>query len=210
VSRSGVDAAADAKTEHPEIARRPETSGHPDTTERPGAGARPATRGRLRFEAIVDGLALAVLVFRRERLVYANPAARQLRERLRARYRSELTVLLIDHLRGLEKGDAGSTVSLLTGQRGEPFYLHVIPLDASGSDVAVSVRELGTSMGAFRARYRLSPREAEVVELVLLGYRNRDIAATLGTSPTTIKKHLTHIFDKVGVDTRTQLIARMA
>jgi DNA-binding CsgD family transcriptional regulator len=171
---------------------------------------RPETRGRLRFDAIVDGLALAVLVFRRERLVYANPAARQLRERLRARYRSELTVLLTDYLRGLEKGNAGSTVSLLTGQRGEPFYLHVIPLDASGIDVAVSVRELGTSMGAFRVRYRLSPREADVVELVLLGYRNRDIAATLGTSPTTIKKHLTHIFDKVGVDTRTQLIARMA
>jgi DNA-binding CsgD family transcriptional regulator len=164
----------------------------------------------LRFEALVDGLALAVLVFRHERLVYANPAARQLRERLRSRYRSELTVLLVDHLRGLEKGDAGSTVSLLTGQRGEPFYLHVIPLDESGIDVAVSVRELGTSMGAFRVRYRLSPREAEVVELVLLGYRNRDIASTLGTSPTTIKKHLTHIFDKVGVDTRTQLIARMA
>ena len=99
---------------------------------------------------------------------------------------------------------------LLTGQRGEPFYLHVIPLDDAGLDVAVSVRELGTSMGAFRTRYRLSKREADVVELVLLGYRNKDIAATLGTSPTTIKKHLTHIFDKVGVDTRTQLIARIA
>jgi DNA-binding NarL/FixJ family response regulator len=48
------------------------------------------------------------------------------------------------------------------------------------------------------------------VELVLLGYRNRDIAGTLGTSPTTIKKHLTHIFDKVGVDNRTQLMARIA
>jgi DNA-binding CsgD family transcriptional regulator len=167
-------------------------------------------RTRLRFDAIVESLALAVLVFRRERLVYANPAAQQLRERLRAKYRSELTVLLSDYLQELEKSDAGATVSLLTGQRGEPFYVHVMPLDASGADIAVSVRELGTSMGAFRARYRLSKREADVVELVLLGYRNRDIAATLGTSPTTIKKHLTHIFDKVGVDNRTQLIARLA
>ena len=101
-------------------------------------------------------------------------------------------------------------MSILTGERGEPFYLHVIPLDSAGIDVAVSVRELGTSMSAFRTRYRLSKREAEVVELVLLGYRNRDIAATLGTSPSTIKKHLTHVFDKVGVDNRTQLIARIA
>jgi DNA-binding CsgD family transcriptional regulator len=144
-------------------------------------------------------------------LVYVNAAAQHLQDRLRARYRSELTVLLRDHLGSLDdKRMSASTISLLTGQRGEPFYLHVIPLDAHGRDIAVSVRELGTAMGAFQTRYRLSKREAEVVELVLLGYRNRDIAATLGTSPTTIKKHLTHVFDKVGVDTRTQLVARIA
>jgi len=57
------------------------------------------------------------------------------------KYRSELTVLLSDHIQGLDKTDTASTVSLLTGQRGEPFYLHVMPLDASGTDVAVSVRE---------------------------------------------------------------------
>ena len=165
---------------------------------------------RPRFDAIVDALSVAVLVFRNQQLIYANLAAEQLRERLRAKYRLELTVLLSDHIRSFDRLDAATAISLLTGQRGEPFYLHVIPLDTAGVDVAVSVRELGTSMGAFRTRYRLSPRESEVVELVLLGYRNRDIAATLGTSPTTIKKHLTHIFDKVGVDTRTQLIARIA
>jgi DNA-binding CsgD family transcriptional regulator len=161
------------------------------------------------FRAVVDGLSLAVLVFRGHQLVYANEAAQLLRARLRAKYRSELIVLLTDHLRELQRG-AGPTMSLLTGQRGEPFYLHVIPLDAEGGDIAVSVRELGSSMGAFRTRYGLSRRETEVVELVMLGYRNRDIAAVLGTAPATIKKHLTHIFDKVGVDTRTQLIARIA
>ena len=161
------------------------------------------------FRALVDGLALAVLVFRGHQLVYANEAAQILRARLRSKYRSELTVLLADHLRELQRG-TGPTMSLLTGQRGEPFYLHVIPLDDAGTDIAVSVRELGSSMGAFRSRYGLSRREAEVVELVMLGYRNRDIATVLGTAPATIKKHLTHIFDKVGVDTRTQLIARIA
>ena len=165
----------------------------------------------MRFDAIVNSLTVAVLVFRHQQLIYANPAAEQLQERLRAKYRSELTVLLRDHLKSLgEKLEAATAMSLLTGQRGEPFYVHVVPLDQTGRDVAVSVRELGTAMGALRTRYRLSKREAEVVELVLLGYRNRDIASTLGTSPTTIKKHLTHVFDKVGVDTRTQLVARIA
>jgi DNA-binding CsgD family transcriptional regulator len=185
----------------------PPSDAEPLTPALPRSALRAA---RPRFEAIVDALSVAVVVFRRQQLVYANAAAQQLRDRLRAKYRSELTVLLNDHIHSLGKLDSSTTVSLLTGQRGEPFYLHVMPLDAAGVDVAVSVRELGTSMGAFRTRYRLSRREAEVVELVLLGYRNRDIATTLGTSPTTVKKHLTHIFDKVGVDNRTQLVARIA
>jgi DNA-binding CsgD family transcriptional regulator len=170
-----------------------------------------ATRPTVRFEAIVNALTVAVVVFRHQQLVYLNAAAEQLRDRLRTKHRSELTVLLRDHLKSLgEKRDVAATISLVTGQRGEPFYVHVIPLDASGKDVAMSIRELGTAMGAFRTRYALSKREAEVVELVLLGYRNRDIAMTLGTSATTVKKHLTHVFDKVGVDTRTQLVARIA
>lgn len=181
-----------------------------DTVKTTAARSAVVRQPRPRFELIVEALSVAVLVFRRQQLVYANAAAEQLRHRLRTKYRSELTVLLSDYLRGLDRLDSVTTTSLLTGQRGEPFYLHVIPLDTSGIDVAVTVRELGASMGAFRTLYRLSKREAEVVELVLLGYRNRDIAVTLGTSPTTIKKHMTHIFDKVGVDNRTQLIARIA
>lgn len=163
------------------------------------------------FGAVVDSLAIAVLVFRHQRLVYANGAADQLASRLRTKHRSELTVLVTDHLRNLgEKVDRGPTVSLLTGEHGEPFYVHVTPVGGRRRFVAVSVRELGMTMAAFTHRYRLSPREAQVVELVLLGYRNRDIASALGTSPATVKKHLTHIFDKVGVDTRTQLVARIA
>ena len=169
-----------------------------------------ARRPRVRFDLLVDSLPLAVLIFRHHQLVYANAAAQQLRERLRVKYRSELTVLLSDHLTSLGEKLDSATTSLLTGRGGEPFRLHVIPLDRSGAEVAVSVGELGTAMSAFRTRYRLSKREAEVVELVLLGYRNRDIASTLGSAPTTVKKHLTHVFDKVGVDTRAQLIARMA
>ena len=168
-------------------------------------------RPPLRFNTIVESLPTAIIVFRNHQLVYANQAAQQLGERLRSKYRTELIVVLRDHLRGLgEKLESGPTISLLTGQDGQPFYVHVLPLDSTCRDVAISVRELGTAVAAFHSRYRLSAREAEVVELVLRGYRNRDIAATLGAAPATIKKHLTHVFDKVGVDTRTQLIARIA
>jgi ATP/maltotriose-dependent transcriptional regulator MalT len=63
---------------------------------------------------------------------------------------------------------------------------------------------------AFRQRYGLSEREGQVLELVLRGYSNRDVATTLRIAPATAKKHLTRIFDKLGVDSRAQLISRLA
>jgi DNA-binding CsgD family transcriptional regulator len=79
-----------------------------------------------------------------------------------------------------------------------------------GGDVVISVRELGIERDAFARRYRLSHREAEIAELILRGYRNPEIAAELGIKLTTTKRHLTRIFDKIGVDSRTRLISRLA
>jgi DNA-binding CsgD family transcriptional regulator len=170
-----------------------------------------STTKSVRFGAIVDSLPIAVLVFRDEQLVYSNTAAHHLAARLRSRHKSELSVVLRDHLRGLgDKLERGTVVSLLTARHGEPFYIYATPIGSGAADVAISIRELGMTMGAFTQRYRLSRREAQIVELVMLGYRNRDIAGALGTAPATIKKHLTHVFDKVGVDTRTQLVSRIA
>lgn len=166
--------------------------------------------------AIVDRLALAVFVFRRSRLTYSNAAGDALRHRLRASYKIELDVILRDHLRVvLERPkdasqDPAPLLTLVTASNGEPFYVHVIPLWNDEGDVAVTVRAIGAEIDACRRRYGLSPREAQVAELVLHGYRNNDIAAALGITPATTKKHLTRIFDKVGVDTRSQLLTRLA
>jgi DNA-binding CsgD family transcriptional regulator len=167
---------------------------------------------------IVDRLALAVFVFRGSRLIYCNRAAEALNHRLRASYRIELEFLLRDHLGRLLDPDSSSpsaaestpTVSLLTATHGEPFYVHVLQLTEDGSAVAVSVRAIGSEMEAIRRRYKLSAREAEVAALVLHGYRNTDIAEALGITSATTKKHLTRIFDKVGVHTRSQLQTRLA
>jgi DNA-binding NarL/FixJ family response regulator len=56
----------------------------------------------------------------------------------------------------------------------------------------------------------LSLREQEVLELVLLGSRNRDIAATLGISVHTVEFHLSQLFAKFGVHSHWELIARVA
>lgn len=54
----------------------------------------------------------------------------------------------------------------------------------------------------------LTPRERELVELVRQGLRNRDIAAQLGVTEGTVKVYLHAIFDKLGVDNRTELAMR--
>ncbi|MFB0934413.1 MAG: response regulator transcription factor [Propionivibrio sp.] len=53
------------------------------------------------------------------------------------------------------------------------------------------------------AAFRLTLREAEVLYWVTLGKTSKDIGDILGSSPRTVNKHLEHIFEKLGVETRT-------
>jgi ATP/maltotriose-dependent transcriptional regulator MalT len=55
----------------------------------------------------------------------------------------------------------------------------------------------------------LSPRELEVLGLMAHGYRNKDIAEALVVSPSTVKVHARHIFEKLGVRSRSQAVARL-
>lgn len=56
----------------------------------------------------------------------------------------------------------------------------------------------------------LTRRERELIELVRQGLRNRDIAAELGVTEGTVKVYLHAIFDKLGVENRTELALRAA
>ena len=51
----------------------------------------------------------------------------------------------------------------------------------------------------------LSARERQIVEAVARGLSNRDIAAEAGIAPQTVKNHLSSIFQKLQVKSRTQL-----
>ncbi len=64
-----------------------------------------------------------------------------------------------------------------------------------------------SAIEALVAAFRLTTREAEVLYWVIHGKTNRDIGDILGTSPRTVHKHLEHVFDKLGVETRTAAAA---
>lgn len=53
---------------------------------------------------------------------------------------------------------------------------------------------------------QLTPREREVVRLVVEGFSNREAAVQLGLSTHTVKNYIFSVFDKVGVSSRAELI----
>lgn len=55
----------------------------------------------------------------------------------------------------------------------------------------------------------LTPRESEVLYWVSMGKTNEEVAEIVGAKPMTVKKHLEHIYDKLGVPNRTAA-ARLA
>jgi len=69
----------------------------------------------------------------------------------------------------------------------------------------VASRVLGHMRNPDRAG--LSAREIEILSLVAQGLANRQIAAQIYLSEATVKTHLVHIFDKLGVDNRTAAVA---
>jgi DNA-binding CsgD family transcriptional regulator len=183
------------------------------TTTIPNTVSTPEVLPASVFASVVDRVVLPILILRATRVSYSNAAACQLRERLKSHYGIHLDVIVRDHVEKISAQIGQDlVVTLLTARTGEPFYVHVRKLDVSPSDscILVSIRELAPDRVAFTRQYGLSQREAEVVQLLLRGYGNRDIAQTLGITPATAKKHLGSIFNKVGVDSRAQLLCRLA
>lgn len=54
------------------------------------------------------------------------------------------------------------------------------------------------------SQHGLSPREVEVLGLIVRGLTNRAIGAELFLSERTVQRHVSNIFDKLGVNSRTQ------
>ena len=101
------------------------------------------------------------------------------------------------------------------------FNLVVIPLGVRLENMAISFMEGGdeeqedsgmqdSQTVYFRLRAMgLTDREAEVARLVCGGLSNKEIGQILYISDTTVKKHMTHILEKIGCDSRESLTERV-
>jgi LuxR family maltose regulon positive regulatory protein len=79
------------------------------------------------------------------------------------------------------------------------FTQHVAPTDPDAWASTASAPGLVT---------QLSERELEVLRRMAAGEQNQEIGSELYISLNTVKKHVTHIFEKLGAANRTQAVAR--
>jgi FixJ family two-component response regulator len=71
-------------------------------------------------------------------------------------------------------------------------------------------REQRAEIAELRSRFAsLTPREREVMALVVAGLLNKQVAGELGTSEASVKVHRQHVMEKIGADSLVELV-RMA
>jgi DNA-binding NarL/FixJ family response regulator len=168
----------------------------------------------------------AALIDRQEDMEIAGVAAslQELRPLLRD---GSIEVLLLDLRLGEESG-----FDLLRGREGPtpavvvvtsydyPQYADAaLRLGAAGfvvktaptAELLDAIRRAAAGGLAFGVRpggVQLSPRETDVVRLVVEGSSNDEIGARLGISSRTVESHLRRLFERIGVASRTELAAR--
>ena len=67
--------------------------------------------------------------------------------------------------------------------------------------------EVARRLAALRLGPAITPREREILALIAAGRANKEIAGTLGVSEDTVKRHVSHILEKLDVNDRAQATA---
>lgn len=76
----------------------------------------------------------------------------------------------------------------------------------SVSDLVRALRSVASNDSGSRSRdFGLTPRELEIISLVVAGYSNPEIAQRCTISEQTVKHHMSNVFDKLGVSNRLEL-----
>jgi DNA-binding CsgD family transcriptional regulator len=79
------------------------------------------------------------------------------------------------------------------------FLNYAVPISPGSDDLTED----------FISRYGITGREGEIIRKVIQGKSNADIAGELFISLATVKTHLHNIYQKIGVDSRYDLLARV-
>lgn len=156
-------------------------------------------------QAVADHYTATVLLIDQARYAYQRgcfPVARSAYHRLRAATRETLRLPIAERARRFLAGEmAGILPADLVAETVHEGERPPVP--TLGRTVAPTPRD---HLGA-APRAPLSERENEVLRLLAAGLANREIAERLVVTPGTVKKHLEHIYAKLGTHTRTAAAA---
>ena len=96
---------------------------------------------------------------------------------------------------------AGARAYLLKGMTGEELVTTIRAVHAGKSHIPAAIAEkLAARMGT----EDLTPREFDVLEQIVRGKSNKEIASELNVSEATVKTHINSLLGKLGVTDRTQ------
>jgi len=110
--------------------------------------------------------------------------------------------------------DAGAAGYLLKSARGRDLVGAIRTIRAGESVLHPNIiarllkRATVTSVKETKGQGLLSEREAEVLRLVALGMSNKEVAEELFLSQRTVKAHLTSVFNKLNVASRSEAIVK--
>lgn len=110
-----------------------------------------------------------------------------------------------DRERIVEALDAGAIGYLL--KDADPAAIHAAVQAAARGESPLDPKAAAAVLATRASRpvtVELTAREREVLQLVVDGMANKQIARRLGISEKTVKGHLTNLFQRIGVSDRTQ------
>jgi DNA-binding CsgD family transcriptional regulator len=90
----------------------------------------------------------------------------------------------------------------------------VIEADMAQSRIVIVMQVTGSAfwhrrvLDRSKEKFLLTWREANILEHLLKGWTNKEIANTLNISEQTVKEHMKHLLAKIGVTTRTGIVMK--
>jgi DNA-binding CsgD family transcriptional regulator len=167
-----------------------------------GCGGETAYRKRI-FEAM-DRIRQGIIVTDSDYATrYANNSAKIITKRALGREDPAGNLKLLLRKESLQQGISGKAQT-------KNLCASFCPVPGSkGRQSLVILNEVSPIEKFSRFRDTLSARELEVLQHVEIGMQNREIAAEMGISVNTVKRHLDNLFLKMNVNSRTQLVSKM-
>ncbi len=154
------------------------------------------------------------------RIEYLNSSARALQKQsgeemdpFLARVTMVVSNIVKSDLRPLSMEGTPSETSLLVG--GRRYAMAMFPIHPGGSAVYYAVlasdvmRHVHVACRRAMQAFGLSPREAEICEMLIGGMSNRDIADKMCIAELTVKDHVKSIREKMNVSSRSKILLKL-